>query len=98
MTCLPSKRASTRPLLGGKRQSHLLRRWILYLPCAAEKKAYPVALICSVIQIYRSGYYAWRKCENHQYSGKIIASFPLSKQLIKNTRGPMVPDGLRNKS
>lgn len=35
----------------------------LKMECEILKKAYPVARICIVMQISRSGYYAWCKCK-----------------------------------
>lgn len=51
-----------------------------------EKKAYPVSLMCEVLNVCRSGYYAWRlrlSVRQQEYE-KLI---PLVKQVHKSTNG-----------
>lgn len=51
-----------------------------------EKKAYPVSLMCEVLNVCRSGYYAWRlrSSVRQQEYEKLI---PLVKQVHKSTNG-----------
>ena len=56
-----------------------------------------MALICSVMQVSRSGYYAWRKSEKSSRQQKNESLIPIVQAATKNLRGPMVPDGSRKK-
>jgi len=53
----------------------------------AEKKAYPVSLMCDVLNVGRRGYYAWQRRQpsaRRQEHDKLI---PIVKQAHKDTKG-----------
>jgi transposase-like protein len=51
------------------------------------KKAYPVALICIVMQISRSGSYAWRKCEKSPRQRENDCLIPIVQAAHKKSKG-----------
>lgn len=56
----------------------------------AEKKAYPLALLCDVMQVSRSGYYAWRNRENsprQQEYERLIPVVQETHKISKQTYG-----------
>ena len=56
----------------------------------AEKKAYPVSLLCAVMQVTRSGYYSWRtrgkSARQHEYE-KLIPVVQEAHRISKGTYG-----------
>ncbi|MBA3029623.1 MAG: IS3 family transposase, partial [Desulfobacteraceae bacterium] len=53
----------------------------------AEKKAYPIALICVVIQVSRSGYYAWRKYRKSSRQKENESLIPIVCEAHKKSKG-----------
>ncbi len=51
------------------------------------RKAYPVALICIVMLISRSGYYAWRKCKKSLRQREVERLIPIVKAAHQASRG-----------
>lgn len=55
-----------------------------------EKKAYPISLLCSVMQVTRSGYYSWRtrgkSARQHEYE-KLIPVVQEAHRISKETYG-----------
>ena len=53
----------------------------------AEKKAYPVALMCKVLNVSRSGYYAWQRSEPSARQQEYDKLIPIVEQAHKDSKG-----------
>jgi len=63
---------------------------VRYQMIAAEKKAYPAALLCDVMQVSRSGYYSWRnreKSPSQQEYERLIPVVQEADKISKHTYG-----------
>ncbi|MCL7488872.1 MAG: IS3 family transposase [Desulfobulbaceae bacterium] len=71
-----------------KKGSGLLRERneLKYQFVDAEKKSYPIALICAVIRISRSGYYAWRKRDKSLRQRENDRLIPIVKAAHKKSK------------
>ncbi|MCF8069140.1 MAG: hypothetical protein K9L30_11195 [Desulfobacterales bacterium] len=76
-------------------EREILKRWqpssrtkeLKYQFVDAEKKAYPIALMCEVMQVSRSGYYAWRKCCKSSRQKESERLIPIVPAVHKKSKG-----------